>query len=251
MIVFIGGTAALSALGLYVTRRLYPGAEQITHNDVAGPIMTTIGTVLAVLLTFMVVTMWQEYDSAAQGAASEAGELADLYHESYALPANTGAPIRSDILSYIRLVVADEWPLMRRGSQRISANKIAHDIVNRAELYPPVTPGQQNAQMDALSHAHNFLDARRARLFNNQQSVPGLIWMMMILVAVITIASSYFFRVANARAHLLMTVALGAVVGATFLMVAELDLPFRGPLQISPDALAQQLDKLPHQNDRF
>ncbi len=247
-VAFIGGVSVLSAAGLLLVRKLYPKGDKITHNDVAGPIMTTIGTVLAVLLTFMVVAMWQEYDAAAQVASHEAGELADVYHDSFALPDGTGKPIRADILRYLHLTVYDEWPLMRSGHFSSTANDLGHDIVNRVQEIVPNSMATQNIQSDALHHVHGFLDARRSRLFNNEQSVPPLIWTMMLLVAAITISSSYFFRVTNVRAHMLMCVALGAVVGATFLMIAELDLPFRGPLQISPAAFADQSVKLPKVN---
>jgi hypothetical protein len=58
----------------------------------------------------------------------------------------------------------------------------------------------------------------------------------MFFVAIVTLGSSYFFYVPDARAHLLMTAAVGAVIGAIFVVIAELDLPFRGDLQIPPFA---------------
>lgn len=243
-VVFIGGCCLLSAAGLYVVRKQYGSGNGFTHNDVAGPIMGTVGTVLAVLLTFMVVTVWQEYDQAAQGADTEAGELADLFHESYALPPQFGKPLRVKVRSYIGLVMHDEWPLMKTGGESRAAEDVARQIVDAVQSYMPSTMGQQTAQADALKHAHGFLDARRTRLFNNGESVPALVWTMMIFVAAITISSSYFFRVANAHAHLLMILALASVVGATFLMIAELDLPFRGPLQIPPSGFVHALQRL-------
>ncbi len=243
-VVFIGGCCLLSAAGLYAVRHHYAKAEGFTHNDVAGPIMGTVGTVLAVLMTFMVVTTWQEYDSAAQGADSEAAELSDLYHESYALPPKFGTPLRVNVLSYMHVVIRDEWPLMQAGLESQDAERIAMLIVNAVQSYPPSTIAEETAQADALQHAHNFLDARRTRLFNNGESVPDLVWAMMIFVAAITISFSYFFRVASARAHLLMILALAAVVGATFLMIAELDLPFRGPLQIPPHGFDTAIGRL-------
>lgn len=246
-IVFIGGCCLLSGAGMYFIRQRYPAAGEITHNDVAGPIMTTVGTVLAVLLTFMVVTVWQEYDAAAQGADTEAAELADLYHESFALPAHFGVPLRSKILSYITVVIHDEWPLMKDGIESADAERLAISIVDAVQNYPPATMGEQTAQSDALLHVHNFLDARRIRLFNNSESVPALVWTMMIFVSAITIAFGYFFRVANRRVHFLMVIALAAVVGATFLMIAELDLPFRGPLQIPPSGFVHDRERLPLQ----
>lgn len=243
-IIFIGGCCLLSAAGLYAVRRVYPRVADITHNDVAGPIMNTVGTVLAVLLTFMVVTVWQEYDAAAQGADTEAAALSDLFHESYALPENVGKSLRTNVLEYIRVVIRDEWPLMKAGIESQTAERIAMRIVNTVQSYPPETVGQQTAQSDALVHAHNFLDARRTRLFNNAESVPGLVWAMMILVSAITVSFSYFFRVLNVRAHMLMVLALAAVIGATFLMIAELDLPFRGPLQVPPNGFVNALARL-------
>ncbi|HET9030642.1 MAG TPA: DUF4239 domain-containing protein [Candidatus Aquilonibacter sp.] len=246
-VVFIGGCCLLSAAGMYFVRHRY-GNGEITHNDVAGPIMTTVGTVLAVLLTFMVVTVWQEYDAAAQGAASEAAEVADLYHESYALQDGFGTMLRAQILKYANLVVHDEWPLMKDGTYSRDADHLAVDIVDEVQLYQPKTMGEQNTQADALTHVHNFLDARRNRLFNNSESVPGLVWTMMIFVSAITIGFAYFFRVANRRMHFLMIMALGAVVGATFLMIAELDLPFRGPLQIQASGFVHDIHALPQQH---
>jgi hypothetical protein len=61
----------------------------------------------------------------------------------------------------------------------------------------------------------------------------------MFFIAIVTIGSSYFFRVRSLAAHVLMTVALAAVIGAIFVMIAELDLPFRGDLQVRSTAYAQ------------
>ena len=235
--VFIGGLCILSGLGLLLVLRRVPEKNDTTHNDVAGPIMTTVGTVLAVLMSFMVVTVWQAYDAAAQVANREAADLSDLYHAAVALPAEVRHPIRDDIYQYFAIVIRDEWPLMREGKFSPEAQALAVAIDHRIATFLPKNAGETNLQADALSRAHEFFDRRRDRLFNNQQTVPALVWLMMFFVAAITIASAYFFRVQDRRAHLLMTVCLGAVIGATFLMIAELDLPFRGPMQIQPAAM--------------
>jgi hypothetical protein len=235
--IFVGGLCLVSGAGLLIVLKRVPQGSAVTHNDVAGPIMTTIGTVLAVLMSFMVVTVWQAYDTAAQVANNEAADLSDLYHLMIALPPDVRHPIRDDIYRYFQIVVHDEWPLMREGQYSNEAQVLSIAIVHRVATFIPQNAGQQNLQADAIVRAHAFFDRRRDRLFNNQQTVPGLVWIMMLFVAAITIASAYFFRVEDRRAHLLMTVCLGAVIGATFLMIAELDLPFRGPMQIPPRAI--------------
>jgi hypothetical protein len=237
---FIVGLSVLSVTGLLIVHRCLRPSE-IDHNDVAGPIVATVGTVLAVMLSFMVVTMWQEYDQAAGVVATEAGEIADLYHEARALTPSTRDAIRGGLKIYVAQLVDDEWPLMRSGRISETARATLFRVVDAVEGFDPRTMAQQNAQADAITHAHNILDARRARLFANAQAVPPILWTMMVFIALVTIAASYLFRVRSLAAHVVMTVALASVIAAIFAMIAELDLPFRGDLQIPPAAYAQDV----------
>jgi hypothetical protein len=235
-ILFIGGMSALAAAGLLLARGRHTGKFRAGANDFAGPIMATLGTILAVMLSFMVVTVWQEYDQSALIVQTEADEISDLYHEVTVFPQPLRDHIHAAIEHYVDIVIDREWPLMRDGKSSAMAHRAAADVVTLIESYNPVTLGQQTAQADALQHAHAFMDARGNRLYQNQESVPPLVWVMLIFIAIVTLGSSYFFYVEDARAHILMTAAVGAVIGAIFVVIAELDLPFRGDLQIPPSA---------------
>ncbi|HUA08860.1 MAG TPA: DUF4239 domain-containing protein [Candidatus Acidoferrales bacterium] len=236
-ILFVGGSSAIAAAGLIVSRRRRARLGS-TSNEVAGPIMATLGTILAVMLSFMVVTVWQEYDQAAATVQIEANEISNLYHEVSDFPQPQRNTIHAAIERYVDIVVDQEWPLMRQGLSSPRAHRAASRIVSLIGAYNPSTLSQQTAQADALHHAHAFMDARSTRLFANQQSVPPLLWIVMIFVAVVTLGSSFFFHIQDERAHLAMTVAVGAVIGAILVVIAELDLPFRGDLQIPPSAFA-------------
>jgi hypothetical protein len=235
-ILFIGGTSAFAAAGLMLARSPRTGKLRAAANDFAGPIMATLGTILAVMLSFMVITVWQEYDQSAQIVQSESDEIANLYHEVSVFPQPLRDRTHAAIEHYVDVVVDQEWPLMRLGLDSHASHRSALEVVTLIESYNPKTLGQQTAQADALQHAHAFMDARGNRLFQNQQTVPPLLWVMMIFVAAVTLGSSYFFYVEDVRAHFIMTAAMGAVIGAIFVVIAELDLPFRGDLQIPPSA---------------
>ncbi len=106
-IIIIGGTCALAATGILIVRARSTRMSQIAHNDVAGPIMTTVGTLLAVLLSFMVVTVWQAYDAASHVVDMEASEVADLYHVAGAMPEPIRDRIRTKLQTYVTIVVHD------------------------------------------------------------------------------------------------------------------------------------------------
>ncbi|MDP9025851.1 MAG: hypothetical protein M3N13_10815, partial [Candidatus Eremiobacteraeota bacterium] len=90
-----------------------------------------------------------------------------------------------------------------------------------------------------LGLTHTFNDARRQRLFDNQQAIPISLWWTILFISAVTIASLYLFRVANVKAHLLMTVALAAVISSILILIAELDLPFRGDISVPPTAFSR------------
>jgi Na+/melibiose symporter-like transporter len=237
-VALIGGCGSLSAIGLMFARLRLIGPPRSKTNDFAGPILATLGTILAVMLSFMVVTVWQEYDQSAQIVQTEADQISDLYHEVSVFPQPFRNDVHRAIQRYVDVVVREEWPMMRDGKNSLQAHRAAAEVEAKIESFDPKSFAQQNAQADALHHTHAFMDARSDRLFQNRQSVPLLLWAMMFFVAAVTLGTSYFFYVPDVREHLAMTIALGAVIGAIFVVIAELDLPFRGDLQIPPSAFA-------------
>ncbi len=234
----IAGITSLSIAGLFFTRRSFPHSDQITHNDVAGPIVATLGTVLAVVLSFMVVTVWQEFDAAAQTVQGEVNAICDLYHTASALQQPLKGRVQSELQKYVDAVVHDEWPLMRRGLESRTAHVEAFRVLHIVTSFKPKGTTQDALQGDMISLSHAFNDARRERLFDNRQAIPYLLWLAMLFVTAVTIASTYFFRVASVRAHATMIAALSAVIATILVLIAEFDLPFRGDVQVPPSAYA-------------
>ena len=240
----IAVSAALAAAGLMYTRRVFPHHDEITHNDVAGPIVATLGTILAVMLSFMVVTVWQEYDQAAATVQSEVNALCDIYHDASTLPQPAKGRVQSEIQHYVQTTLRDEWPLMREGLESQSAHYEAFRVLQMVTTFKPATETQQAMQSDMISMTQQFNDARRQRLFDNRQAIPHILWWMLIFITVITVGSVYFFRVANIRAHLVMTAALSAVIASILVLISLFDLPFRGDIQIQPTAYAHILSAI-------
>lgn len=230
LVVLCGGSVA----GLLIYRRFVPSRDDLTHNDVAGPIIATVGTILAVVLSFMLVTVWQEYDQAGATVQTEASALSDLYHTATFLPPAVDTQIRDAIQTYIGAVLHNEWPDMRNGNRSIATRRDSLAIRRVVSQYQPSTPTQQALQQVALGLIQKFADSRQARLFANQQGIPLILWFGNALLAAITIGFCYIFRVRSALMHVVMTALLAAVIAIMFALIAEFDYPFRGDIQIAP-----------------
>src|SRR5579864_6233829 len=113
-VVVLIALTAISGAGLFLFQRIVPQSDELAHNDVAGPIIGTIGTILAVVLSFLLIGNWQEYDAAAATVAQEASAVADLYHSAAYLPPQVASQVRAACRNYVEIVVGTEWPTMRR-----------------------------------------------------------------------------------------------------------------------------------------
>ncbi len=223
----------LAALGLVLYRKLVPQSEDVSHNDVAGPIVTTVGTILAVILSFMLVTVWQQYDQASSTVVQEASAVADLYHVASNFPDPVKSQLGAAINEYARVVVDEEWPAMRTGGTSEAATRASLQLLTVLVRYEPRSNAQQTLQQDAVSLVTTIVDARRDRLFDNAQGIPMILWAGMWILTFVTITTCYVFRIRNETMHAAMTIALAAVIGVTFVLIAEFDYPFRGDAQIS------------------
>jgi hypothetical protein len=229
----------LTAFGTYLARRYGGRNMELSRNDIAGPVLSVAGTVLAVMLSFMVVVVWQEYDASAGSVLHEAGALSDLHQEANAFPPALRDRLQSQIDQYADVVVHIEWPEMRTGGRNGQADDIARFIEGDVLAYNPTSPTQTSLQANALDLVHTFLDARRQRLFDNNQGISPYVWGAMLFLSAATIFLTFLFRTENAGAHLIMTIVLAAIIATILVLIAELDYPFRGTLQIQPTAFVQ------------
>ena len=228
--------SALAAGGLALTYRFVKAADEITHNDVSGAIVATAGTVLAVMLSFMVVVVWQEYDASAGNVQREASAIADLHHLADDLPPALSLELHASIDQYVANIITVEWPAMRHGGRSQHARGMAYRIGHDLNSYKPTSPAQISLQQQGLDLFRSFSDLRRQRLADNEQGIPMIMWATMLFVVIVSIYLTYSFRVSNVRMHYIMTIALTAIIVSILVLIAELDYPFRGDTAITPDA---------------
>lgn len=230
--VIIACAVACGLLSLW--RRRITRNEEIKHNDVAGPILTIIGTVLAVMMSFMVVGVWQEYDNAAQTAQQEASALDDLHHLADTYPLDVRIRLQHAIATYIEIVATQEWPAMQHGGESAAAHRIAYEIADIVNHWHPKDATELALQGRGFDRVGTFLDQRRNRILANREGIPIPLWLTMMFTGLVTVMFSFYFRVDRPRAHYLMIVAETSVIALIFSLIAELDFPFRGDIAIDP-----------------
>jgi hypothetical protein len=244
-VVLLGAVAlavALACAGHVAVRRAFPQIDFRAHNDVGGIVLGVTGGLFAVMLAFIVAIVWQEFDAATQRVAVEVGAATDLWHTSRGLPAPLGPEVRRNLRGYAADMVRDEWPKMRSGGRSKHAENLLTRTFEDVAQFRPANTGAGNAQSASLQHLSALHDARHHRLDDNSSGVSPFEWTILLVGAVVVVGICYLVGLSSLRAQLLMTGAVAAMIAATFVLIFELDYPFRGDLSVESSGWQEFLD---------
>jgi hypothetical protein len=233
----VGGVVGLSVAGLLLVHRLVPHALRRSHNDVAGVLIAVVGVVYAVLLAFIAVAVWQDYNSADAIVHREASLAGDIHQDALNMRAPAGPQLRELVRAYLHVVVDEEWPAMRDGGESAHASAVLGQLQNAIFTYQYRGP----IFSDVLQRVNALADARRDRLINGNSGLQPVAWFVLLAGSALTISFCFLFGVPDLRLHALMTAAVAASVALVIFLIVSFDYPFRGAVSISPAAFVNVL----------
>ena len=95
---------------------------------------------------------------------------------------------------------------------------------------------------EALHQLDEVTQARRLRLVLAPGVVPGVLWFVLSVGAVVTIGFTLFFGTENLRIQAMMTGILTFLICSGLLVIVATDQPFAGAVKVPPDAMASVLE---------
>lgn len=234
----------LAVAGLEVVERLVPWSDRQNHNDVAGFIYAVLGVVYAVLLAFVTIAVWEDFETSKHHVNLEASELAELYWLGENLPESEGREIQRHAVSYARVVVQEEWPAMVRGESSPKAWELVDEIRSDIGAERPNSDTELIIYDKVYDAIKNLEQERRIRLFQSTERIPLLLWWILIVGGLLVVGFTYLFGLENTRSHRLMIASLAAIIALVIFTVRALDQPFTGITRVPSTAFEQVLDRL-------
>lgn len=236
-LVLIALTALAMAGPVLIRRRVALDRLRI-NNEVAGFKFATVGVLYAVLLAFAIVVVWQKFEDADNAVAKEAGAAATIYRLSYGIGDQAGAALRDRLSVYLQSVIDQDWPAMAQGGDSTAATRALNAIYSSLLAYGPGDRPGAVAMSEILRQLDQITAARRERLVMSGGVVPGIVWLVLLSGAAITIGFTFFFGTENLRAQSLMTGALAVLIFAGLLIIVAIDRPFTGAVSVDSAPLA-------------
>ena len=241
-LLIVGASVGLSLLGFAVVHRLVPASIRRGFNDVAGFIYAGIGVMYAILLAYVTIVVWQQFDTTSSTVELEAVAAGNVYHgvDEFADPMREN--VQSLLKTYVETTINTEWSMLGNGQFSPQADQLAHDLRGAIQQLPVDTLREQVMLDHVLGQYETMVSERRLRIFQAQVGIHPLLWAMLIVGAVLTIGFTYLFGMENWVAHAVMIAGLAVTIGGLLFMIQQVNYPFSGEVHVSPEAFQAVLE---------
>lgn len=234
-----------SIVGFFIVHRLVPVAVRRAHNDVAGFVFAAVAVMYGVLLAFVVIIVWEQYDETRTSTLEESSAALSLHHAMEAYADTTHLPVfRAAVLAYLRGVVDQEFPAMAELSHPPATNAALEAMWERAERLSPSLPREQVLYQELIDRLNQLEGLRAQRLNEAHDQLPHAVWLAIIPGAMLTIGFVFLMGTENANAQALMVGVLAALIGVVLYVIIELDHPFSGSVRIGSDDFQQVIEMI-------
>jgi Protein of unknown function (DUF4239) len=243
LILFIVVPAAAVSLVHVVLRRVVRPEHLRPHHEVAGFLVAIVGVLYAVVLGFVVVTVWSSFDEVQRTTDQEAGAVGDTYAFSTLLPDPPRTQVQRMLAGYALEVRDHEFDTLRAGQPdpkaRLYLIGALRAIANTAAA-PTKDLGQalreESIRQSVVSSLRDVADSRRTRLIQAHNKLPAPLYLALILGAVMVIAFVFLFGVENQALQITMTAIVAGCIGLLLGVIVEFNSPFQGAIRVSPDS---------------
>ena len=237
-------TVAIVLLSIELGWRLGNRNRQRSEKEKEAPIGAVVGAtlgLLAFLLAFTFGMAATRYDTRRSAVLQESNAVGTTYLRADFLPEPPRTEVRNLLREYAALRVQGASTIM--SPEGMTKTAVLHDrlwaaaaIVDRKA--DPVLVG---LFIQSLNETID-LDAVRVAAYRNK--IPDIIWYSLYLITILTMAEiGYQFGLSGARSWT-VTILLALVFTAVILLIADLDRPQQGLLQVSQQALLDLLGKI-------
>jgi hypothetical protein len=236
----VGGSLAF----MWGLNRLWPREERREHNDQIGWQLTALGTTYAVILGFMLYAVWTNFGIADLNVDLEADALVNIYRLSAGLPEPQRSELQNLARSYADEAIHEDWPQMAREEVPRESMDLNANMWRTLMSIKTATPTELTAQDHALYELSALTQHRRTRILQSTSRLPNVLWCVLVVGGILTVASACLFGSMNWLLHSLQVFAFSLLIALGLVAIAQINRPFQGSVRVSSFAFVRAQDNM-------
>jgi hypothetical protein len=233
-----------SMLFMTALNRFWPREKRQVHNDLIGWQLNIIGTTYAVILGFMLYTVWTDFGAANLNVDLEASALRNIYRLAEGLPEQQRTQLQFQARSYADAVINQDWPEMAEDKTPEESHEINQAMWKTLMTVKLATPSEITAEDHALTELSSLTEHRRTRLLQSKYRLPVIFWAVLLVGGLMTITSTSMFGSGNNVLHIIQVFSFTLLITLILLAIADVNRPFRGWVHVSSYAFVRAQENM-------
>lgn len=225
----------ITGLATYIFRKIVRIKVLRSHNEVTGFLYLSIASFYALLLSFVVLIVWDQLNETHSNASKEGSSALGLYRDIKFYPDTIEAkPLLTSYLNFVYNVVDDEFPNMAKMQASIKTTNAFNTVFYNMERLNPKNPAQTQLVSEMFRHLNELAIYRGLRTTSLDTEIPSPMWLPIMFGAIITILCAMLLDIEHLKMHVFLNALLGIFIGMFLFTIILLDHPYTGELSIKP-----------------
>jgi hypothetical protein len=234
----------ISFFCLRFVKKKYPHEILKENHEVAGYIFNAFSIMFSVLVSFVVYINWSDYNQAQQNVYEEINSQSNIFHIAAGFPDSVRKQIQQSLLDYSKAVCYDEWNDMtigKRSQSVIDAYNKLWDIFLRMDIN---SSAHKTLYEQGMSELSRLSDSRRQRYLYVENTIPGFVWFILIISAIMSISFTYLFGMKRRIPHYILVIAFTTVTILILFLIYVLDHPYMAEYMITPQPFKELINQM-------
>ena len=238
--VVFAATYLLTAVVYWIVTRLAVNDRARAFKAVSPGMLPPLGILFALLIGFIAVEVWNNYDKAKGAVATEASALRAVVLLAGTFPEEQKMRIYALIDRHIEVAVNEGWPAM--AGRRLTLSTLPTSLIAALQetlTLKPADDSQRIAQTEMVKAIHAAADARRQRIVISESSVGRVKWAGILLQGICTLIAIAMVHSDNRLACAIAMTLFATGMALSLLLIGAYSRPFVGEISVRPDLLKQ------------
>lgn len=244
-VLFVTAIIVTSLSALFLFNKWYWKYNPPCKNEILGIFFGTLSLIYSLLVAFVIVAVWQDYEELNNTIEQESDKLNSIITHSSLLPDSVKQILQATVLNYCSNIINEEWKMQEIN---VPHHPSAIPALRLLVLsYQPQSKTQESVFSVLDENLSDISDMRRERLGHTRSHVPQLVWFVLQTGSVVVIVFTFLFSVSSMRLKKICISFLSGMIAMSLFLVYMLDHPFAGSTQVSSapykDIIQAVLDK--------
>jgi hypothetical protein len=246
-LLWVAGAMIVAALIAYLVRRYGLDEGRPDNNDAAGQAFTIVGGLHAVVVAFVLISLFDAASTVRDGSYQETQALVSVTWGAESLPEPAHSQVPALARQYAENVVGQEWPRLQNGEM---PGEEGWTLLNqmRESLDATELPDDDwlvNRKTDAASALTDVYEQRQGRLNAvRDNNVGTVLWFVLIAGSVIFVLLPNLFGGTKQATHIIIVSTLAATTTLLLYAIFQMQNPFAGGAKVGPEAFSQAIARL-------